>query len=157
VHEGGIATPLIVHWPAGVKAKGELRHSAGHVIDMVPTVLEVAGVERQTVEDEPQIPLAPGRSLVTWFAYDGTAPSSRWLWWCHEGHRAVRIGDWKLVAAKGDPWELYNLTTDRSERANVAGQRPDLAERLESFWTDRWKEFQAQAAVGVDVREEGSR
>ncbi len=121
VHEGGISTPLIVHWRAGISAKGELRHTPGHVIDFVPTVLELAGVQKPKEWRAEPIPEAPGRSLVPAFAKDVTIPRES-LWWMHEGHRAVRVGDWKLVAAKGDPWELYDLRTDRAEQNNLAAK-----------------------------------
>jgi len=113
VHEGGVSPPLIVHWPAGIGAKGELRHTPGHVIDLVPTVLELAGVRKPKEWKGEPIPEAPGRSLAPAIARDVTIPRES-LWWLHEGHRAVRVGDWKLVAAKGDPWELYDLRTARA-------------------------------------------
>jgi arylsulfatase len=133
VHEGGISSPLIVHWPKGITAKNELRHTPAHVIDFVPTVLELTGIEKPgTWKGEP-IPPAPGRSLVPAFARDqGIARDS--LWWLHEGHRAIRIGDWKLVAAKGDPWELYDLKIDRAEQQNLAPRLPEKVRELEQAW-----------------------
>jgi len=140
VHEGGISTPLVVHWPAGISAKGELRHTPSHVIDFVPTVLELVGVQKpKEWKDEP-IPEAPGRSLVPAFAKDVTIPHES-LWWYHEGNRALRVGDWKLVAAKGDPWELYNLRTDRAEQNSLATKMPEKVTELERTWqeqTDRY-------------------
>ncbi len=133
VHEGGISTPLIAHWPAGISAKGELRHTPGHFVDIVPTVLEVAGVEKPKDWKGDPIPEAPGHSLVPAFSKDVVIPRES-LWWLHEGNRAVRVGDWKLVAAKGDPWELYDLRTDRAEQINLAAKMADKVRELEHVW-----------------------
>ena len=141
VHEGGISTPLVVHWPAGIAAKGELRHNVGHLIDIVPTVLELAGTKAATEWNGKPVPAAPGRSLVPVFAKDGTVSHDE-LWWQHEGNRALRMGDFKLVAA-GDnaDWELYDLSKDRGESNNLAGQMPDKVKELEARWKQRWQEF----------------
>jgi arylsulfatase len=136
VHEGGISTPLIAHWPQGITAKNELRHTPGHVIDIVPTVLEIAGVEKPAKWNGQTIPPAPGKSLVKTFASD-VAIERASLWWLHEGHRAIRVGNEKLVAAKGEPWELYNLTTDRAEQRNLAAERPERVKELEQLWQEQ--------------------
>jgi arylsulfatase len=140
VHEGGISTPFIVHWPKGIRAKGELRHTTGHFIDFVPTVLEIAGINKPDTWNGEPIPAAPGRSLVPAFENDAALPPRR-LWWLHEGHRAMRIGGWKLVSAKGDPWELYDLTSDRSEQHNLIRQNPDKARELEQAWNEMTRRF----------------
>jgi arylsulfatase A-like enzyme len=140
VHEGGISTPLVVHWPAGIPARGELRTAPTHLVDFVPTALEVAGVQKPAQWEGEAIPAAPGRSLVPAFAKEtGIARES--LWWMHEGHRAVRVGDWKLVAAKGGSWELYDLKTDRAEQKNLAAQFPDRVRELEQVWEKQAQEF----------------
>ncbi len=148
VHEGGIATPFIVHWPKGFEARGAIRHNPGHVIDLVPTVLEVAGAERETTLNGQPIPTPPGRSLVPVLKEDGSV-NHDYLWWCHEDNRAIRIGDWKLVAAKGDPWELFNLANDRTERDDLAASEPEKVKELEAAWQEHWKAFQALAAEGA--------
>jgi len=143
VHEGGISTPFIVHWPTGISAKGELRHTPGHFVDFVPTVLELAGVQKPKKWKGEPIPEAPGRSQVAAFAGDVRVPHQS-LWWLHEGNRAVRVGDWKLVSAKGDPWELYDLRTDRAEQINLAAKMPDKVKDLDRIWqeqTDRYSEL----------------
>jgi len=133
VHEGGISTPLIVHWPAGIRAKGELRTAPGHFIDIVPTILDLTGVEKPAQIKGSAVPAAPGRSLVPTFAAD--IPLEReYLWWSHENNRAVRAGNWKLVAAAGQPWELYNLATDRGESHNLAEREKNRATELEALW-----------------------
>lgn len=140
VHEGGTSTPLIVHWPAGIKAKGELRSSPGHVVDIVPTVLELAGIEKPKEWKGEPIPEAPGKSLVPALKED-VAISRESIWWLHEGHRAVRVGDLKLVAAEGDPWELYDLKTDRAEQNNLAAKMPEKVKELEKVWQAQTDEF----------------
>ncbi len=140
VHEGGISTPLIVSWPKGIAARGELRHAPGHLIDLVPTVLEVTGGKR------PEQPPAPGLSLVPLFINDGTLVRDS-LWWLHENNRALRAGNWKLVAAgKDSPWELYDLTTDRSEEKNLAKEQPEKVRELAAIWKRQLDEFTALAA-----------
>ena len=142
VHEGGISTPLIAHWPKGIKAKGELRHTPCHVIDIVPTILEMAGIQKPQSWKNQKIPTAPGKSLLPAFS-SGTHLSRDHLWWLHEGHRAVRQGDFKLVSAKNQPWELYDLKTDRAESKNLVKQKPELKLQLETIWNDQVEEFKA--------------
>ncbi len=144
VHEGGTATPLIAHWPDGIAARGELRHNPGHVVDLVPTILEATGVQRPTTWSGRPVPAAPGKSLVPVFTDDNSVKHDA-FWWLHEGHRAVRVGNWKLVAAKGDPWELYNLSTDRTETTNLAKQHPGKVQELERAWTQRMDDIRELA------------
>lgn len=140
VHEGGISTPLIVSWPKGIAARGELRHTPGHLVDFVPTVLELTGVSAPAAP----APALHGKSLVPAFAKDVTI-SREDLWWAHDGHRAVRVGDMKLVSLKGAPWELYDLATDRGETKNLAAAQPDKVRELEARWQKRADEFTALA------------
>ena len=130
VHEGGISTPLIVHWPKGISARGEMRDTPGHVIDVVPTILELAGGKPPAEWNGKPVPRPPGMSLVPLFAKDGTVSRDA-LWWMHEGNRALRVGDWKIVASgKDSPWELYDLSTDRSETQNLAAQKPEKVQEM---------------------------
>jgi arylsulfatase len=141
VHEGGISTPLVVHWPKGIAAHGELRHNPAHLIDVVPTVLEVAGGRRIEIWEGMPVPLPPGKSLVPAFKKDGSV-SHEFLWWQHEGNRALRVGDWKIVAAGADsPWELYDLKTDRAEAIDLAAARPEKVQELARIWTYHFEEF----------------
>jgi arylsulfatase len=145
VHEGGISTPLIVHWPRGIAARGELRHTPGHVIDLVPTVLEVAGGRRPLKWEGRVVPAAPGKSLVPLFARDGTVTRDS-LWWLHEGNRALRVGDWKIVAAgKASPWELYDLSSDRSETRDLAAAMPEKVREMSAIWARQFEEHSALA------------
>lgn len=145
VHEGGISTPLVVHWPKGISARGELRTDPAHLIDIVPTVLQAAAITKPTTWNGEAIPAAPGRSLLPAFAKDGAVTHDS-LWWLHEGNRAIRVGDWKLVAAKGDPWELYDLKTDRAEQHNLASQQPDKVRELSEAWEKQTREFSELSA-----------
>ena len=108
-----------------------LRQTPAHVIDFVPTILDVLGIQKPKQWNGEMIPTAPGRSLVPALAEDVTVDRD-FLWWLHEGNRAIRVGDWKLVAAKGDPWELYDLRSDRAESHNVV--QPQRAKELEAVW-----------------------
>lgn len=132
-HEGGIATPLIVHWPAGLQASGELRHAMVHLVDVAPTVLEVTGVEPPAAYGGVAMPPLQGRSFSAALADDAVVHEV--LWWCHDGHRAVRVGDHKLVAAKDEPWELYDLATDRCETTDLAAEMPGRVGELEAAWS----------------------
>jgi arylsulfatase A-like enzyme len=159
VHEGGISTPMIAHWPNGIAARGELRHNPGHVIDLVPTLLDAAGAPRpepgrQEGSKEPVPPL-PGKSLLPALARDGSVPHDS-IWWEHEGNRAIRVGEWKLVAAKDQPWELYDMATDRTETHNLASQQPDRVRELADRWQRLHDEF-AACARADDQRPAASR
>lgn len=139
VHEGGISTPLIAHWPAGIKARGELRHTPAHLVDLLPTIFELTGATKPATIKGFAVPPAPGRSLVPAFAQDVTVPHD-FLWWEHEGNRAIRAGDWKLVTLKNGEWELYDLSRDRGEQNNLAAARPEKVRELEARWTRQMDE-----------------
>ncbi|MGL5096470.1 MAG: sulfatase-like hydrolase/transferase, partial [Planctomycetia bacterium] len=142
VHEGGIATPLLVHWPAGLKARGELRRTPGHVVDLAPTILALASARpTPPPSDEPP---SNGLSLAPTFT-DDVALKREFLWWEHGGNKAVRQGDWKLVAAKNGPWELYDLSVDRIESRDLAGEQPDRVRELSTAWQRQYDENAALA------------
>ncbi|MHB0956729.1 MAG: arylsulfatase [Pirellulaceae bacterium] len=146
VHEGGISTPLIVRWPQGIKTPGALRHNPGHVIDLVPTILEAAGIDRPQSWNGHSVPSPPGKSLVPMFSADGSV-DRECFWWLHEENRAIRVGDWKLVADNEQQrWELYNLAEDRSESVNLVEKFPEKVKELSQLWEDRWREFRELAA-----------
>ncbi|MFM8890480.1 MAG: sulfatase-like hydrolase/transferase, partial [Planctomycetia bacterium] len=127
VHEGGISTPLVVHWPRGVTRPGRLVHTPGHLVDVMATVIELAGA-RYPADKTP----LEGTSLVPLLA--GGAIDRGAIYWEHEGNRAVREGDWKLVAVHGGPWELYDLSTDRSEQHDASQRQPDRVRRMAALW-----------------------
>lgn len=142
VHEGGISTPLIVHWPKGIAARGELRHDLGHVIDFVPTLLDVTGAKPATVWNGAAAPPLPGRSLVPSWTRDGSVGREA-LFFHHEGNRALRMGNWKLVSAREDQnaWELFDLSRDRCEQVNLAAQHPDQVRRMDARWNELETEY----------------
>jgi len=135
VHEGGISSPFIVHWPAGFAAKGELRRQPGHIVDLMATCADVAGARYPTEFNGKTIPPMEGKSLLPAFA---DKPVQRdGIFWEHEGNAAVRSGDWKLVRAGRDaPWELYDMKSDRSESHDLASREPERAKELEAKWED---------------------
>jgi arylsulfatase len=139
-HEGGIATPLIMHWPAGIEARGELRDAVGHVIDITPTILKLAGGEWTAEFDGQQRPAVPGRDLSVSFTSDEN-PARDFLWWLHQGNRAIRAGDWKLVSTGDGPWELYDLKHDRMENHNLARENSEKVRELSALWTTTTNEF----------------
>ena len=132
-HEGGISTSFIAHWPAGIAAKGEFRAQPAHLIDVMATCVDLGGATY------PSAPIQPmeGKSLRPVFA---NQPIERdFLAWEHEGNRAIRSGDWKLVSVHDEAWELFNIAKDRSELHNLADQHADLVKDLAAKW-QQWAE-----------------
>ena len=135
-HEGGIATPLIAHWPAGITAQGELRQQPGHLVDIMATCVDVAAPKYPTEFNGHAIQPMEGRSLVPAFANKPIERDA--LYWEHEGNAAIRVGDWKLVRRGGKgAWELYDLKTDRTEQKNLAATHAEKAKELAAAW-DAW-------------------
>jgi arylsulfatase len=133
VHEGGISTPLIVHWPGGIAGRGEFRTHPAHVIDIMSTCLDVAGAPFPTERDGQHLVPLEGRSLRPAFA--GGTIQREAIYWEHEGNRAVRVGDWKLVAdGPAGRWELYDLRADRGESRNLASSQPDRVKEMIALW-----------------------
>lgn len=142
VHEGGIATPFIVHWPAGMKARNAIRHQPAQLPDVMATIVDVtAAAWPQTIGDRRILP-HEGFSMRPTF--DDDQPHQRdTLTWEHEGNCAIRQGRWKLVrehtpTSRGGigphPWELYDIDNDRSELHDLAAAHPDVVARLEHEW-----------------------
>ncbi len=134
VHEGGIATPLVVHWPAGFAAHSELRHHPSHLIDIMATCVDVSGATYPTEYKGQAIQPMEGKSLRPAFGGDRSIEREA-IYWEHEGNRAVRVGDWKLVAkGRNGTWELYDLAADRSELADLAADQPERVETMAALW-----------------------
>lgn len=137
VHEGGISTPLIAHWPRGIERRGELEHQPGHLIDIMATCVAVSGTTYPPGEAGPNAspdiePLA-GRSLTP--AFSGKKIDREAIYWEHEGNRAIRVGDWKLVAkGPGGKWELYNIGRDRAEQHDLTSHEPERAKAMTAQW-----------------------
>jgi arylsulfatase len=135
VHEGGIASPLIVHWPEGIRDAGKLRHTPCHFIDILPTLLELGGADPAKAPRN-GAPALPGRSLVPAVLRD-VKIRREYLYFHHANNRALRIGDRKIVAAGvTGPWELYDIRSDRSEMKNLAAAQPDRVEAMAARWRD---------------------
>jgi arylsulfatase A-like enzyme len=134
-HEGGIATPLIAYWPQGIPSnrRNLLAHQPGHLIDIMPTVVDITGAAYPREFKGHAIQPMEGVSLRPAF---GGRPFARTrpIFWEHEGSRAVRAGNWKLVSTYPDDWELYDLAMDRVERNNLAARHPDFVQTLAAEW-----------------------
>ncbi len=137
VHEGGISSPCIVHWPNGIKDAGKIRHTPGHLIDIVPTMIDLAGGKPITGDGAPPM---PGRSIAPAFAKDQPIGHD-FLYFNHSNNRALRVGDYKIVAAgKDGPWEMYDMRKDRSEQRNIIKDNAARAEKMAA----QWKSFDAE-------------
>jgi arylsulfatase A-like enzyme len=137
-HEGGIRTPMIVHWPAGVPDKGGLRSQVGHVIDIMATLVEVAQVTYPAEIQGVKIQPTEGRSLLPALK-NHAIERSQPLFFEHERSRAVRDGKWKLVSLQDDAWELYDLEMDPTEMKNLIGSQREIAQELIRKW-NAWAE-----------------
>lgn len=136
VHEGGIATPLIVHWPDGIASKNEFRNDPGHLIDIMATCVDVANANYPKTYKKRRITPIEGISLKPTF--ENKSLEERAIFWEHEGHKAVRYGNFKLVSKWSKnaefTWELYDMDTDRSETIDLAHKMPEKALELEGMW-----------------------
>ncbi|HWX23130.1 MAG TPA: arylsulfatase [Candidatus Binatia bacterium] len=142
--EGGIATPLIAHWPKGIppKRNGKLEPQPGHVIDIMATCLDVGGAQYpRQFNGKPLTPLE-GVSLRPAFSGKPLARKQP-IFWEHEGNRAMLDGRWKLVALADQPWRLYDVIADRTEQRDLAGAQPDRARALAA----KWDEYASRANV----------
>jgi arylsulfatase len=128
IHEGGIATPLIAHWPAGIHDQGGIRHTPGYLPDIMATLLDVTGTRYAGERNGQPVPALEGASLRPAFEADGLP--ERPMFWEHEGNAAVRVGRWKLVRKFPDPWELYDLETDRTELNDLSAKHPGRVQEM---------------------------
>ncbi|HEX5614103.1 MAG TPA: arylsulfatase [Acidimicrobiia bacterium] len=159
VHEGGVADPCIVHWPAGIRARGELRDQYVHAIDLVPTVLDVVGIAPPTTIDGYEQRAFDGASFATSFA-DAAAPSARRTQYYEMfGCRAIYHDGWKAVTyhpiQATEPgladaaWELYDVRVDRSECHDLAAREPERLRELVELW---WREAERNQVLPIDNR-----
>jgi arylsulfatase A-like enzyme len=142
VQEGGIASPLIVQWPEGITQKGELRTHTSHLIDIMATCVDIAGINYPKEYKGNAIQPFEGKSLVP--AFRNEAIERDYVFWEHEANRAIRTGKWKLVAkvqqskkftpADERAWELYNMDKDPSETNNLALIYPEKVKELSQLW-----------------------
>jgi arylsulfatase len=134
IHEGGISTPLVAHWPKGISARGELRSQPGHLIDLMATAVDLAGAKYPAELNGEKITAMQGVSLRSAFA-NQPLPRAEPIFWEHEGNRAARDAQWKLVAkGPGGKWELYDMAADRTETHNLASAEPAKLAELIAKW-----------------------
>ena len=138
VHEGGIATPLIVSWPQALRDRGRICDTPVHIIDLLPTILAAAGAEYPREYNGRRIQPAEGQSLLP-LLQNRSFFRGRPLFWEHEGNRAVRYGQWKLVSRYPEDWELYDMTADRTELNDLSALKPDVVADL-STRHEQWAE-----------------
>ncbi len=136
--EGGISTPLIAHWPEGIPAsrRGKLESQPAHVIDIMATCVDLGGAKYPKEREGQSIKPMEGVSLKP--AFDAKSlKRTQPIFWEHEGNRAVRDGDWKLVAYENQPWQLFNMRQDRSEQHDLAASEPKHVKQMAAAW-DAW-------------------
>jgi hypothetical protein len=150
-HEGGVSTPLIVSLPGDSETEKGLRHTPGHVIDIVPTLLEICG--GKPISGAPPL---PGKSLAGVFKQDVEALHDS-IWWLHDGHRAIQIGNWKAVSPIGEPWELYDLSNDRRESIDLAIPHADRLRSMIQSWDAKTEQFTQEAISRGATRKPGGR
>ena len=126
VHEGGIATPLIARWPAAIRKTNTLTHQPGHIIDLMATCVDVAGARYPETYAGERITPLEGKSLRP-ILETGSRAGHEAIFWEHEGNRAVRQGQWKLISRHPGAWELYDLEADRTEIEDLAARHPERA------------------------------
>jgi arylsulfatase len=141
-HEGGISTPFIASWPAGIKATTKPVNAVGHETDLMPTFLELAGVSYPKQVAAGPIPHLAGESLLPLF--NGKTRNRGPIFWEHEGNKAVRDGKWKLVSKHPDQWELFDMEADRTELHNLASTEPERAKTMAAMWDDWAKRIGVQ-------------
>ena len=137
-HEGGVITPMIVHWPGGIENEGLITHEPVHIIDVMPTLLQITGsTYTEDFKDKKFAPL-PGNSFIPLLYGEKQNPRKE-MYWEHEGNQAVRIGDMKLVRRHKQEWELYNLNEDPTELHDIAADHPGKFKELQAKW-EKWAE-----------------
>ena len=132
--EGGICTPMIAHWPAGITARpGAISSEACHLVDLVPTFIEVAGNKARYPAG---LPALDGISLTPTFK-GSTLQREKPLFFQYGSWQVIRDGKWKLVQRQNDPWQLYNLAADRTETRNLASGMPERVLQMKTRW-EQW-------------------
>ena len=134
-HEGGIATPMIVRWPRVVEP-GKLTHQVGHVVDFMPTLLDLTGASYPERRDGAEVLPMDGISLLPVFQGNKRSGHESLCWYLY-GNRAVRQGKWKLVwGGNVQRWELFDMEADRTETNDLAGQHPERVAQMERVWME---------------------
>jgi arylsulfatase len=150
VHEGGISTPLVAHWPRRIRAGG-MAHSPAHVVDLLPTILAATGVAYPAESGISALQALDGESLLP-LLEGADWQRAQPIFWEHEGNAAVRLGSWKLVRKFGGDWELYDMERDRTELDDLAHRNRPMRDQLAREW-EGW----AQAVGVLDWDDAGKR
>ena len=130
VHEGGISTPLIVHWPDKIK-KPNISHEPAHVVDIMPTILDAAGITYPSSHGDHEMMTLDGESLLSLICGRNWKREQP-IYWEHEGNSAIRFDNMKLVRLHGQPWELYDMDVDRTELNDLATTNTPLEKKLQA-------------------------
>lgn len=134
--EGGISSPGIVHWPAGLKTEaGQIVETPVHLIDVLPTLADLAETEIATGHPTRELRPVSGVSLRPIFEGDDFQRKEP-IHFQFSSDYALRDGDWKLVSFKGEEWELYNIGNDRTELNDLAASEPDRVAAMAAKWDD---------------------
>lgn len=145
-YEGGSATPFIVHWPEKMKGMGNtINRGVAHVIDILPTCAELAGAQLPDSIHGQKAQKPDGKSLLP-LIFGKTKVLHDTLFWEHEGGRAIRIGDWKMSALSGKPWQLFNLEDDHTETNDLSNKYPERVEDMNQAW-EKWAQTQGIESV----------
>ena len=143
-HEGGISSPGIVHWPAGIDTTahppGSLVDDVSHLVDIMPTVLELTGASYPETFNGRTLGPPRGRSLVPTLRGEDAKPRGSLLFEWAGTHAGLRIGDDKLVSIDRGPWELYDLSTDRQELNDLSDAQPQRRQEMIAEWTRQARE-----------------
>ena len=149
VHEGGIASPLIVHWPEKIKTAGEFRNEPAHLIDIMATCVDASGGDYPQEYNQHAIQPMEGKSLLP--AFENKPLDREAIYWEHEGNRAIRLGKWKLISKANkkssfiwdkvdelplENWELFDMEKDRTEMFDVAQQNSELVNKMAVMWQE---------------------
>ena len=143
VHEGGIGTPLVAHWPKGIapQLRGKFEHQPAHLIDLMATCVDLGRAEYPKEANGQKIVPMQGVSLKPAFSGKKLGRENP-IFWEHEGNRAIRIGKWKLVAKGANgAWELYDLNADRSELNDLSEKHQERTREM----ADRWEAWAIEA------------
>jgi len=163
LHEGGISTPFIVRWPAQIADTGAIRHTPTHLIDVMATCIDISSSDYPKLMNDKMIHSYEGKSLTSLFKSE--QDYGRPICWEHEGNRAIRYGDWKLVSEfpgtwapvrayeKNGQWELYNIANDRTETTDLAAEMPEKVKALETLWK-QWADRVGVIPWGELVKED---
>ncbi|NRA37718.1 MAG: arylsulfatase [Planctomycetes bacterium] len=136
VHEGGISTPCLMHWPKGIKNPGSIHHQPWVMLDIVATCYDICDAQYPQEHAGHKLPPIEGESFAAIFS-ENEAERQEPIFWEHKGNKAVRDGKWKLVKQHNEDWELFDMQADRTELHNLVDQETERVEKMIAMW-DAW-------------------